>query len=140
MVTVTVSEDITGAASAVWAAMGDFADVKVDGRRITSFETKGHGVGMIRILGTAGGDVVQRLDHHDAKAMTYTYSIVRGDVALPWSGYSGTLKVSDKGNGTCNVHWVGTFQAEREAEADASKRLEQIYRDTIDRARKAVGG
>jgi hypothetical protein len=139
MTTVTVSEDINGAAAGVWAALSDFGGIKVGGP-ITSFETKGEGVGMVRTIGMGGGKVVERLDRHDANAMVFTYAIINDDAPLPVSGYSATVKVTDKGNGTCHVDWSGTFEPKGASEADASKVVEGIYRGGIARAKKAVGG
>jgi len=138
MTTVTVSEDIKGKAAAVWAALSDFGGLKVGGP-ITSFETTGKGVGMVRTIGMGGGRVVERLDRHDAKAMVFAYSIINDDCPLPVKNYSATVKITDKGDGTCNVNWSGTFEPKGAVEA-ASKVVEGIYRGGIAGARKAVVG
>jgi len=139
MTTVTVSEDIKASADAVWTSMSDFSGIKVGGP-ITSFETRGSGVGMVRTIGMGGGTIVERLDRHDAAARVYAYSIVNEDSVLPVSGYSATVKITDKGDGTCNVSWSGTFEPKGVPEADAVKVVEGIYRGGIARARKALGG
>jgi hypothetical protein len=139
MATVTVSEDIKGKAAAVWAALSDFGGIKVGGP-ITSFETKGEGVGMVRTIGMGGGKVVERLDRHDARAMVFAYSIINDDCPLPVKNYAATVTIKDKGDGTCNVNWTGKFEPKGAAEADASKIVEGIYRGGIAGARKAVGG
>ena len=138
MTRVNVSEDIDGAAADVWAALSDFGGIKVGGP-ITSFETEGDGVGMIRTIGMGGGQVVERLDRHDADAMVFAYSIINDDCPLPVSGYSATVQITDKGDGTSNVDWTGTFEPVG-SEADAVKVVEGIYRGGIAGARKAVGG
>jgi hypothetical protein len=140
MTKVTVSEDICGRAADVWAALSDFGGIKVGGP-ITSFETKGTGVGMVRTIGMGGGKVVERLDRHDAKAMVFVYSIVNDDCPLPVkAGYSATVQVTDKGNGACNVNWSSTFEPKGAPEADAIKVVEGIYRGGIAGARKRVEG
>jgi len=139
MTTVTVSEDIKAKPSAVWAALSDFGGIKVGGP-VTSFETKGTGVGMVRTIGMGGGKVVERLDRHDAKAMVFAYSITNEDCPLPVSGYSATVKITDKGDGSTNVNWSGTFKPKGVPEADAMKVVEGIYRGGIGGARKALGG
>jgi len=138
MTTVTVSEDINAAATAVWAALGDFGGIKVGGP-ITSVSIEGKGVGMVRTMGLGGGKVVERLDRYDAKAMALTYSITNADCPLPVSQYSATIKVTDKGAGKCNVSWSGTFQPKGASEADASKVVEGIYKGGIAGARRALG-
>ncbi|MFU8815157.1 MAG: SRPBCC family protein [Pseudomonadales bacterium] len=139
MTTVTVSEDINANAAQVWAALSDFGGIKVGGP-VTSFETEGEGVGMIRTIGMGGGKIVERLDRHDAAAMVFGYSIINDDGPLPVSDYSATVTITDQGNDTCNVNWTGNFEPRGVAEADAAKIVEGIYRGGIAGARKAVGG
>ena len=139
MTTVTVSEDINGSAAGVWAALSDFGGIKVGGP-ITSFETQGEGVGMVRTIGMAGGIVVERLDEHDPDRMVFAYSITNEDCPLPVSGYSARVQITDKGDGTCHVNWRGTFEPKGASETEACKVVEGIYRGGIAGARKAVGG
>lgn len=139
MTTVTVSEDINGKARDVWNVLSDFGGVKVGGP-VTSVSVEGQGVGMVRTIGLGGGKVVERLDRHDAQAMVFGYAITNEDCPLPVSGYSAAVTISDRGNGTCNVHWTGSFVAKGAPEAEASKIVEGIYRGAIAGARKAVGG
>ena len=56
------------------------------------------------------------------------------------AGYSATVQVTDKGNGTCNVNWSSTFEPKGAPEADAVKVVEGIYRGGIAGARKRVEG
>jgi hypothetical protein len=139
MTTVTVREEIDGNALDVWKALSDFGGIRVGGP-ITSFETEGEGVGMVRTIGMGGGLVVERLDRHDPEAMVFSYSIVNGDCPLPVSGYSATVEVTDNGDGTCVVDWTGTFEPKGASEAEASAIVQSIYRGGIAGARKAVGG
>jgi hypothetical protein len=139
MTTVTVSEDIDGRAADVWRALSDFGGIKVGGP-ITSFSTEGDGVGMLRTIGMGGGEVIERLDRHDARAMVFAYSIVNDDCPLPVRNYSAMVRITDKGNGTCNVNWTGTFEPKGAAEADAARVVEGIYRGGIAGARRAVRG
>lgn len=139
MTTVTVKEDIQGAAADVWAAISDFGGIKVGGP-VTSFEVEGEGEGMVRTIGMGGGRVVERLDRHDADAMVFSYSIINDDCPLPVSNYSATVEVSDTGDGSTRVTWTGTFEPRGASEADASKVVEGIYKGGIAGARKAVEG
>lgn len=139
MTTVTISEDIKGKAVDVWAALSDFGGIKVGGP-ITSFETTGQGVGMVRTIGMGGGKVIERLDRHDAKAMVFAYAITNDDSPLPVKNYSAKVQITDKRDGTCNVNWSGTFEPRGASEAESTKVVEGIYRGGIARARKAVGG
>lgn len=139
MTTVTVTETINGPASKAWESLSDFGGIKVGGP-VTSFTTEGEGVGMTRSIGMGGGQIVERLDEHDAAAMVFGYSIVNDDPPLPVANYSSRVEVTDNGDGSCRVNWVGTFEPKGASEADASKVVEGIYRGGIARARAAAEG
>lgn len=137
MTTVTVSEDINANAAQVWAVLSDFAGIEVGGP-ITSFQTEGEGVGMIRTIGLGGGLVVERLDRLDPDALVFAYSILNDDCPLPVRGYAATVSITPTANDRCHVDWTGTFEPAG-PEADAVKVVEGIYRGGIARARAAVG-
>jgi len=138
MTTVTVSEDVEASAAQVWAVLSDFGGIEVGGP-ITSFQTEGEGVGMIRTIGLGGGRVVERLDHHDPDALEFAYSILNDDCPLPVSGYAATVRITPTGDGRCRVDWSGVFEP-KGPEADAVKVVEGIYRGGIARARSRTGG
>ncbi len=138
MTTVTVDEDVNAPAQAVWDILSDFGGIKVGGP-ITSFETEGEGVGMIRKIGMGGGLVVERLDNHDAQALTFTYVITNDDAPLPVSDYSATVTITATGDNSCHVNWTGTFEPQGD-EAAAVQVVEGIYKGGIAGARKATGG
>jgi hypothetical protein len=139
MTTVKVVEDVQGKATDVWAALSDFGGIKVGGP-ITSFETEGEGVGMVRTIGMGGGKVVERLDHHDANDLSFAYAIINEDCPLPVSDYSATVQIEPTGEAACRVTWTGTFEPKGASETEASEVVEGIYRGGIARARAAVGG
>jgi hypothetical protein len=137
MTTVTVAENVNAPARAVWDALSDFGGLKVGGP-ITSFETEGDGVGMVRKIGMGGALVEERLDRHDADALIFTYSIVNEDAPLPVSGYSATVTITPEGDKACHVDWTGNFEPKGD-EAAAVKVIEGIYTGGIARARKSLG-
>ncbi len=139
MTTVTVKEEIRGAARDVWNVLSDFGGIKVGGP-ITSFQTEGEGVGMVRHIGMGHATIVEQLDRHDVDSMEFAYSIINDDGPLPVSDYSASVSVADKGEGVCEVVWTGTFEPKGASEEDASKIVEGIYRNGIAGARKAVEG
>lgn len=139
MTTVTVSEDVNASADRVWAALSDFGGIKVGGP-ITSVEVEGQGVGMVRTLGLGGGKVVERLDRLDPAERVFSYSIINDDCPLPVSGYAATVRITDKGDGTCNVNWSSEFEPKGASEAEARQVVEGIYRGGIAAARQATGG
>lgn len=139
MTTVTVREEINGSARDVWNVLSDFGGIKVGGP-ITSFQTEGEGVGMVRHIGMGHATIVEKLDRHDVDAMEFAYSIINDDGPLPVADYSASVSVSDKGDGTCEVVWTGEFEPKGASEEDASKVVEGIYRGGIAGARRAVEG
>ncbi|HEY5646404.1 MAG TPA: SRPBCC family protein [Pseudomonadales bacterium] len=138
MTVVDVTEKINGPADAVWKALSDFGGIKVGGP-VTSVAVEGKGVGMIRTIGMGGGEIIERLDRHDAAERIFSYCILNDDCPLPVSGYSATVKVTDNGDGTSTVSWQGRFEP-RGDEAQARTIVEGIYRGGIAGARRTVGG
>ena len=138
MTTVTVSEDIKGKAADVWAALSDFGGIKVGGAdHVVRDERQGRRHGAHHRHGLADcrraprsprpeGDGVRVFDHQRR-------------LSAAGEGLSATVKITDKGDGTCNVNWSGTFEPKGDAAA-ASKVVEGIYKGGIAGARRAVGG
>jgi hypothetical protein len=87
-----------------------------------------------------GAKVVERLEAFDAAKMSLKYAIINDDCPLPVSNYSATIDVTDNGDNTCTVAWVGTFEPKGVAEDQASEIVRGIYAGGIAGARKATGG
>lgn len=136
MTTVQVLETIAANANDVWNILSDFGGIKVGGP-IEAFEIEGEGVGAVRKITMGGGQVIERLDVHDAKALTFTYSIVNDDNPLPVTGYSATVKITADSEDACSVDWSGTFEPVGD-ESAATKVVQGIYTGGIHRARAAL--
>ena len=132
-----VVKKVGASADAVWAALSDFAGIKPGGP-IEAVRYEGEGVGMIRHLTMGGGQVVERLEEHDATRRTFTYAIINDDCPLPFSNYSATVNITDDGDDTCTVDWTGTFDAVGDEEA-AIGTATGIYAGAIKGARMALG-
>lgn len=139
MTQTTISEDLSADAQAVWKILSDFAGLKVGGP-ITSFETEGDGVGMIRKIGMGGATIIERLDSLDDNAMELSYSIINDDGPLPVNDYHSTIKVTSTSAGACHVDWSGTFEPRGVPEEQAIKIINGVYKNGIAQARKATGG
>ena len=137
MTTVKVNERVDAPAADVWRILSDFGGIKVGGP-IEAFEIDGEGVGAIRTITMGGGRVIERLDAHDADAMSFTYSIINDDCPLPVSGYSATVSIAAQGDEACTVDWTGTFEAQGDEEA-AKAVINGIYAGGIKGARRALG-
>lgn len=132
-----VVKKIGASADAVWGQLSDFAGIKPGGP-IEAVRYEGEGVGMIRYLSMGGGEVVERLDEHDAARRTFTYSIINEDAPLPFADYSATVNIADDGDGSCTVDWTGTFEAKGD-EAAAINVATGIYAGAIKGAKIALG-
>ena len=138
MTTVQVVESITASAVDVWNILSDFGGIKVGGA-IESFAIEGEGVGAVRTITTGGGQVIERLDVHDASTFTFAYSIINEDNPLPVSNYSATVKITPDGDNACTVDWSGTFEPKGADEETASTLVRGIYTGGIRGARKVLG-
>ena len=92
---------------------------------------------MVRYLTMGGGQVVERLDVHDAEQRTFTYAIINDDCPLPFADYSATVNITDDGDGTCTVDWTGTFEPKGDEET-AINTASGIYAGAIKGARIAL--
>ena len=132
-----VVETIDAEAEAVWQQLGDFAGMG-PGPGIDGVDYEGEGVGMVRTIRTPGGNIVERLENHDASARTFTYAIINDDGPLPFANYSATVKIADNGDGTTTVDWTGTFDSHGVDDAKAIKIASGIYARAIQGARSAL--
>ena len=138
MANARVVETIKADAEAVWGRLGDFASIR-PGPGIESVDYSGERVGMVRTIRLSNGEVVERLEMHDPKARTFTYAIINEDSPLPFSDYSATVSITDNGDGTSTVDWVGTFEPRDIDEAKAVRIATGIYANAIKGARIALG-
>ena len=132
-----VVKKVGASADDVWTQLSDFGGIQAGGP-IDSVSVEGEGVGMVRTLSMGGGQVVERLEEHDAERRTFTYAIINDDSPLPFSNYSATVTISDDGDGTCTVDWTGTFEPKGD-EAQAVNTATGIYAGAIKGARVALG-
>ncbi len=100
---------------------------------------EGEGVGAVRTITMGGGQVIERLDIHDATTHTFAYSILNEDNPLPVSNYSAKVQITPDGIDACSVDWTGTFDAKGADEETACQVVRGIYTGGIQGARKALG-
>ena len=138
MTTVQVVEEVAANANDVWQILSDFGGIKVGGA-IEAFTIEGEGVGAVRTITMGGGQVIERLDVHDAALHTFAYSILNEDNPLPVSNYAAQVKITPAGDNACTVDWRGTFDAKGADEETASTVVRGIYTGAIKGACKALG-
>ena len=131
-----VVKKIGASADAVWEQLSDFAGISPGGP-IEAVRYEGEGVGMVRYLTMGGGQVIERLEAHDAEQRTFTYAIINDDCPLPFADYSATVNITDDGDGTCTVDWTGTFEPKGDEET-AINTASGIYAGAIKGARIAL--
>ncbi|MEE2782539.1 MAG: SRPBCC family protein [Pseudomonadota bacterium] len=131
-----VVKKIGASADAVWDQLSDFAGISPGGP-IEAVRYEGEGVGMVRYLTMGGGQVIERLEAHDAEQRTFTYAIINDDCPLPFADYSATVNITDDGDGTCTVDWTGTFEPKGD-EQTAINTASGIYAGAIKGARIAL--
>ncbi len=133
-----VVKTVNAPADDLWKQLGDFAGIKVGGP-IEAVSFEGEGAGMVRTMTLANGDIVERLEHHDPAARTFTYAIINEDGPLPFSNYSATVNIADNGDGTSTVDWTGTFEPRGVDEETAIGIATGIYAGAIKGAKIALG-
>ena len=93
---------------------------------------------MTRSINMSNGSVVERLDVHDAENKIFTYSIINEASVFPFANYSATIRLSDNGDGTTGVDWMGQFEARGVEEEKAVKLASGIYSNAINNAKKVL--
>jgi hypothetical protein len=122
----------------VWELVRDFGGLQRWAAGIESVSVAGEGVGAVRTLGMPGGLTLQeRLEALDDRTRTLSYAIV-GTHPLPFDDYLATIRVAEDGGG-CQVDWSSTFTPRGDAEAQAVRIVEGIYRGGIAGLKKALG-
>lgn len=130
-------ESFNANADAVWGAVSEFGSIKDWHPAVESLDLEDGGK-LRRLQLVGGGEIVERLEKHDAHSKTYTYTIVSSP--LPVSDYHATLKVTAAPDGKrCTMTYDGKFKAEGVADADAEKVVRGIYQAGLDTLKKRFG-
>ena len=124
-------------ASRLWELVSDFGaiDKIMDG--IDECVLEGEGVGAIRKVTTANGQIVESLDVLDHENRTLVYSIVSGP--LPFKDYSAKMVVAADSDDSCSLTWTGSFEADGVPAEKADRIASGVYRGGIAGYSKALG-
>lgn len=112
-------------AAKAWSIVGDFCGIAAWHPALEKCEPSekdGHKFRTLTLKG--GGQIYERLESWDDKAMAYTYTIVDG--VLPVANYASTLRVRSSGD-TSVIEWGGKFDAKGAPDADAIKTMTGVY-------------
>ena len=137
MTIVTVVDTFDHPADAVWPAVSDFGGIHKYMRGLSEAKLAGRGLGMDRVLATAGGDVVERLTWLDDEAMAFSYTIISSP--LPVDRYVATVKLTPNGS-RCDIEWQGNFEPAGVSEEEATALVTGIYTGGIKGYKKALAG
>lgn len=111
---------------AVWAAIGDFCNIKTWHPAIADCAMSEMDGKQIRTLTTGdGAKFVEALVSYDDAAMSYTYTILESP--LPVENYESTLSVKADDDGGAAVLWTSTFDAKGVTDEEAKAIVEGIY-------------
>jgi hypothetical protein len=135
MTTLTVSDTFDAPIDRVWPLISDFGGIGKYMRGLDSCEVEGEGIGADRVIGMAGGQVVERLTWLDNDRHALSYTIV--SAPLPLRRYVATIQLSPDG-ARCGVEWTGHFEPDGVSLEDAKKLVEAIYTGGIKGYKRAL--
>jgi carbon monoxide dehydrogenase subunit G len=137
---IRIEEEIRATADAVWPVVSDFGGITRFMAGLEKVDVSGSGIGAVRTVTVAGGNQLQeRLESFDAKARSFSYSVLPG--TLPVQNYLATVKLADAGSGKTRITWTARFDAPGLSEAQVgplSKGMEQAYGAAISGLKRLV--
>ena len=101
---VTITAHIDSPAQRVWDLVGDFGGLAAWSRATRDCRLEGEGVGCLRVITGANGEVRERLEERDGASMRLVYSAVSGST-LPVAGMRATLELTQDPQGGTRVDW-----------------------------------
>ena len=140
MIHVSVKDTINAPADIVWKTVGAISNVEQYIPTIKSSTVQGSGLGAKRtcILTNEKGEEMGKIEediiafNDDAK--TYSYAIT--SAPFPVENYVGTVKVTDRGNNTCELEWSSECEAKGMTEEEVSNMLHDVYSSILNGLKK----
>lgn len=109
MKTVAITKTLNASAAGVWKIVAQAGGVEQWFPLITSCELRGSGEGATRVCTMEAGQLEERIETIDHDSMLFQYTI-REPHMLPASNLVGTLHVTSRSDGTCQVLWLLNFE------------------------------
>ena len=136
MAAVSAAAQFKASADQAWAKVGSFEETSwIPGN--DGSEVSGEGVGATRSFKTPdGGQIVERLEAHDAAGRSYTYSIV--EAPMPIQNYQSTIAVKPAGDGS-EVSWSCTFEVAPDLEETIVGALKGLYEGAMAGLKESLG-
>lgn len=124
MASTQATVEIAASADQVWQLIGGF-NALPDWLPMIAQSQAEEG-GRLRRLTTADGTlIVERLQHFDDAARTYSYSITEGP--FPVTDYLATVKVIELSESTSRVEWGGQFTPVGITDTEAVELFDGVY-------------
>ena len=120
----------------VWKRIGGF-NALPDWHPLVEKSELAEGGSVRRLTIPGGGVMVERLEGHDEKTRTYSYTTT--DSPLPVKDYHATLRVREESGGTV-VEWESRFEPKDASPDEASKTIQNIFQAGLDNLKKVFGG
>jgi hypothetical protein len=133
-----VEDEIAAKSSTVWALVRDFGGIKRWNDGLTSCVLDGEGIGAVRTIEIGDVTIRERLEKLDEAKKTLSYAIIEGPI--PATNYLATMELSDSGPASTRIVWSSTFEPVGATEEQVAQLFETIYRQGIERLRKATAG
>lgn len=139
MANVEMSVQLNAPAEKVWALIGGFDALSRWHPAVAGSTAASEGGKTLRRLALhGGGTIIEALDHHDAGARRYSYTILSGP--LPVANYRSELSVEEQGAERCRVRWSSQFSPDGVPEPEAVETIRGVYRAGLDSLRERFGG
>jgi len=135
MTTVSVTDTFDAPVERVWPHVSAFGEIDKYMRGIDSLRVVGKGLGTDRVIGTPGGEIVERLTWLDDDAHHLSYTIVSGPI--PVERYVATVKLSPQCE-RCGIEWVGCFEPTGMSAEEAEKNFSGVYGAIIKGVKRAL--
>jgi len=125
MCEVSVSTEIGASVETVWETIRDFKTINSYATGITQCRMEGDGIGSIRMLSVANGEIYERLESLDDQERKICYSVIKSP--LPITSCQSTMSLTYVDEGKCKISWSSSFEPNGVAEKEAIKILAAVY-------------
>ncbi len=127
----STTNTINRPAPAVWSIIREFTGIEKYVPAIAQSSVDGEGVGAFRTCVLQDGAQMQeRIVELNDENRTLQYAVVDPS-PLPMKNYVSTMKVQNKGNGTCELIWSCTYEPNGAPVEAIEGLLTQVYNSAV---------
>ncbi len=130
MCEVSVSTEIEASLETVWRTIRDFKAIARYATGITQCRVEGKGIGSVRKLTVASGEICERLERLDDLEHTISYSIIESP--LPIQECHSIMSLSYVDDDKCKISWSSSFEANGVPEKVAMRIMSGVYNSGFD--------